>query len=163
MLHDTFNLIQFFPFSDFNFFHKNLLKVYLYIKKDQNGLIFFDFIKNCPEYSEIRAKTISVTPNTNYLQAITGKKVGDIVVINFITDWKQWAPGRINVGHINAIPIIFIAKKAILMDGSSGSIYAECNINIYENGNIEVVVPNEWQTGKLAHLVGIVTFLDQTI
>lgn len=77
-----------------------------------------------------------------------------------MTDWKQWAPGRINVGHINAKPIAFVAREATLMDGSSGSIYAECNANVYENGSIEIVIPNEWQSGKFAHLVGTIAFLN---
>ena len=92
MLHDTFNLIQFFPFSDFNFFHKNLLKVYLYIKKDQNGLIFFDFIKNCPEYSDIQDLTNGLSAlDTRVTNAINGGDLAppfeyNYLISNYITN-----------------------------------------------------------------------------
>lgn len=110
----------------------------------------------------LQVKTISVTPNTDYLSVITGKRIGSVIIINFISEWKQWNPGRITVGNTNVESIAFISREAMLIEGQSGSIFAMCNINVYGRGNIEVVIPDEWQAGKFAHLCGTIVFLSQT-
>ncbi len=110
----------------------------------------------------LQVKTISVTPNTDYLSVITGKRIGSVIIINFISEWKQWNPGRITVGNTNVESIAFMSREAMLIEGQSGSIFAMCNINVYGRGNIEVVIPDEWQAGKFAHLCGTIVFLSQT-
>ena len=83
-----------------------------------------------------------------------------MIAINFISEWKQWSPGRIIVGHTGIEPIVFVSREAILIEGQSGSVLGMCNIIIYgSGGNIEVVIPDDWQDGKFAHLCGTIVFL----
>ena len=108
----------------------------------------------------LQVKTISVIPNSDYLSTLTGKRIGGMIAINFISEWKQWSPGRIIVGHTGIEPIVFVSREAILIEGQSGSVLGMCNISIYgSGGNIEVVIPDDWQDGKFAHLCGTIVFL----
>lgn len=105
----------------------------------------------------MQIKQISVTPNTSYLTNIVGKQIGHMIVINSISAWKQWYTGVITVGHIDAVPIAFPSRDAILIDGQNGDVYAVCGINII-NGDIRITIPDGW-SGKYAHLSIDISFL----
>lgn len=107
-------------------------------------------------YSEIQIKQISATPNTTYLNNIIGRQIGHIIVLNSISDWIQWYTGVIKVGHIDAVPIIFLSLEATLIEGQTGEVYNVCGINIID-GDIKITIPSGWN-GKYAHLLINIAF-----
>ena len=74
--------------------------MYIYVlKKDQNGLIFFDFIKNCPEYSEI-LRSVRYNPDNDYIQVYANGVWNNVVLAKLKFNGIFFANGAYNVPYL---------------------------------------------------------------
>ena len=101
---------------------------------------------------------MNVTANTEINVAITAKKFGSLVVIEFQSGWMPWNANEIiTIGWTHDTPVAYVSREAVFGDGNA--VKCENAFVLVDNTAINVRTPSTWENGRYAHIFGTLAFL----